>query len=49
MSSWCATRSRVPPDKSREDVDKANDAEFRTPEDSAAYAALGYLRYPRRR
>jgi len=34
-----------PPDKSREDVDKANDAEFKDSEDSAAYAALGYLKY----
>lgn len=34
-----------PPDKSREDVDKDNDAEFKDSEDSAAYAALGYLKY----
>ncbi len=34
-----------PPDKSREDVDKANDEEFKDSEDSAAYAALGYLDY----
>ena len=35
-----------PPGKSREDVDKANNADFKESEDSAAYAALGYLKYP---
>ncbi|RFD26738.1 PDZ domain-containing protein [Mycobacterium uberis] len=35
-----------PPGKSREDVDKANSADFKQSEDSAAYAALGYLKYP---
>lgn len=35
-----------PPGKSREDVDKANTADFKQSEDSAAYAALGYLKYP---
>jgi len=35
-----------PPGKSREDVDKANNADFRQSEDSAAYAALGFLKYP---
>jgi PDZ domain-containing protein len=34
-----------PPGKSREDVDKANNADFKQSEDSAAYAALGYLKY----
>src|SRR6201992_3652223 len=34
-----------PPGKSREDVDKANNAAFKQSEDSAAYAALGYLNY----
>ncbi len=34
-----------PPGKSREDVDKANSADFKQSEDSAAYAALGYLKY----
>jgi Lon-like protease len=32
-----------PPGKSREDVDKANNADFRNSEDNAMYAALGYL------
>jgi Lon-like protease len=35
-----------PPGKSREDVDKANNADFKESEDSAEYAALGYLKYP---
>ncbi|CAN5570663.1 PDZ domain-containing protein [soil metagenome] len=34
-----------PPDKTRDDVEKANDADFKQSEDSAAYAALGYLKY----
>lgn len=36
-----------PPGQSREEVDKANNAEFTRSEDNAAYAALGYLKYPR--
>ncbi len=35
-----------PPGKSREEVDKANNADFKNSEDSAAFAALGYLKYP---
>jgi Lon-like protease len=35
-----------PPGKSRDEVDKANNADFKQSEDSAAYAALGYLKYP---
>ena len=35
-----------PPDKSREDVDKDNSANFQQSEDNAAYAALSYLKYP---
>lgn len=35
-----------PPGKSRDEVDKANDADFKNSEDSAQYAALGYLKYP---
>lgn len=35
-----------PPRKSRDEIDKANNADFRQSEDSAAYAALGYLKYP---
>ncbi|OBI87029.1 YlbL family protein [Mycobacterium asiaticum] len=35
-----------PPGKSRDEVDKANNADFKNSEDSAEYAALGYLKYP---
>lgn len=35
-----------PPGKSRQEVDESNDADFRESEQSAEYAALGYLRYP---
>ena len=35
-----------PPGKSREDVDKANDADFKESEHNAEFAALGYLKYP---
>ncbi|CPR12116.1 PDZ domain-containing protein [Mycobacterium bohemicum DSM 44277] len=35
-----------PPGKSRDEVDKANNADFKQSEDSAEYAALGYLKYP---
>ncbi len=34
-----------PPDKSRDDVDKANDDEFKRSEDNAEYAALGFLKF----
>lgn len=35
-----------PPGQSREDIDKANTADFKNSEDNAAYAALSYLKYP---
>jgi len=35
-----------PPGTSREDVDKANDADFKESEHNAEFAALGYLKYP---
>lgn len=35
-----------PPGRSRDEVDKANNADFKNSEDSAEYAALGYLKYP---
>ena len=34
-----------PPDKSEDEIDKANNADFKRSEDSAEYAALGYLKY----
>ena len=35
-----------PPDKSKDEIDKANNSDFKQSEDSAEYAALGYLKYP---
>jgi PDZ domain-containing protein len=35
-----------PPGSSREEVDKANDADFKQSEHNAEFAALGYLKYP---
>jgi PDZ domain-containing protein len=53
LSLWVSGREQLvprdlvyPADKSREDVDKANNADFKQSEDSAEYAALGYLKYP---
>ncbi len=52
LTMWVSGREQLvprdlvyPPDKSRDDIDKANDAEFKNSEDSAEYAALGYLKY----
>jgi Lon-like protease len=52
LTLWMSGRDQLiprdlvyPPDKSRDDVDKANDADFKQSEDSAEYAALGYLKY----
>lgn len=53
MYMWFSGRDQMiprdlvyPPDKSREEVEKENDEEFKSSEDSAEYAALGYLKYP---
>jgi PDZ domain-containing protein len=35
-----------PPGKSRDEIDKANNADFQQSEHNAEYAALGYLKYP---
>ena len=35
-----------PPDKSKDEIDKANNEDFKQSEDNAEYAALGYLKYP---
>ncbi len=50
---WASGRDQLiprdlvyPPDKSREEIDEANSADFRQSEDSAEYAALHYLKYP---
>jgi Lon-like protease len=34
-----------PPDKSKDEIDEANNEEFKQSENSAEYAALGYLKY----
>ncbi len=36
-----------PPDKSRDEIDEANTQDFKRSEDSAEYAALSYLDFPR--
>ncbi|MGH3525449.1 MAG: YlbL family protein, partial [Mycobacterium sp.] len=53
LTLWLSGREQLmprdlvyPPDKSREQVDEDNNAEFKESEQSAEYAALGYLRYP---
>jgi Lon-like protease len=53
MTLWLSGQEQLvprdliyPPGKSRDEVDKANNADFKQSEDSAAYAALGYLKYP---
>lgn len=53
LALWMSGREQLiprdlvyPPDKSREEIDKANTADFRDSEDSAKYAALQYLKYP---
>ena len=52
LALWMSGREQLvprdlvyPPDKSRDDVDKANDADFKDSEDNAEYAALGFLNY----
>ncbi|MCV7177556.1 YlbL family protein [Mycolicibacterium sphagni] len=54
LTLWVSGREQLvprdlvfPPDKSREDVEKDQDADFKQSEDSAGYAALGYLKYPK--
>jgi Lon-like protease len=53
MTLWLSGREQLvpsdlvyPPDKTREEVEKANTTDFRQSEDSAEYAALLYLKYP---
>ncbi|MGE5694894.1 MAG: PDZ domain-containing protein [Candidatus Sericytochromatia bacterium] len=52
VALWMSGREQLvprdlvyPPDKSRDEVDKDNSAEFEASEDKAKYAALGYLKY----
>lgn len=53
LSLWISGQEQLvprdliyPPGKSRDEVDQANNADFKNSEDSAQYAALGYLKYP---
>jgi PDZ domain-containing protein len=53
LTLWLSGREQLvprdlvfPPDKSRDDVEKAQNADFKHSEFSAEYAALGFLKYP---
>ena len=53
LARWLSGRDQLmprdliyPPGKSREEVERDNDADFKQSEQSAEYAALGYLKYP---
>jgi PDZ domain-containing protein len=52
LTLWMSGREQLvprdlvyPPDKSRDQIDEANNQEFKQSESSAEYAALGYLKY----
>lgn len=52
VTLWISGREQLlprdlvyPPERSREDIDKANQNEFKNSEDAAEYAALGFLDY----
>ena len=52
LTLWMSGREQLvprdlvyPPDKSKDEIDEANNLEFKASEDSAEYAALGYLKY----
>ena len=53
LSLWMSGREQLiprdvvyPPDKSKDEIDKANTTDFKRSEDNAQFAALGYLKYP---
>jgi PDZ domain-containing protein len=53
LTLWVSGREQLvphdlvfPPDKSRDDVEKSQNADFKQSEFSAEYAALGFLKYP---
>ncbi len=53
LTLWMSGREQLvprdlvyPPDKSKDEIDQANNSDFKRSEDSAEYAALGYLKYP---
>ena len=52
LTLWISGREQLvprdlvyPPDRSKDEIDEANNQEFKASEDSAEYAALGYLKY----
>jgi Lon-like protease len=52
LTLWMSGREQLvprdlvyPPDKSKDEIDEANSEEFKQSENSAEYAALGYLKY----
>jgi len=52
LTLWMSGREQLvprdlvyPPDKTKDEIDEANTQEFKRSEDSAEYAALGYLKY----
>lgn len=53
MALWMSGREQLvprdlvyPPDKSKSEIDEANNSDFKKSEDSAEYAALAFLKYP---
>ena len=53
LTLWMSGREQLvprdlvyPPDKSKDEIDQANNADFKNSEDSAEYAALSFLKYP---
>ncbi|BDY30517.1 putative protein YlbL [Mycolicibacterium mageritense] len=53
LTLWMSGREQLvprdlvyPPDKSKDEVDEANNTDFKNSEDNAEYAALSYLKYP---
>jgi PDZ domain-containing protein len=53
LTLWMSGREQLvprdlvyPPDKSKDEIDQANNTDFKRSEDSAEFAALDYLKYP---
>ena len=53
LTLWVSGREQLvprdlvyPPDKSKDEIDQANNTDFKNSEDSAEYAALSFLKYP---
>ncbi len=54
LTLWMSGREQLvprdlvyPPDKSKDEIDEANTTDFKRSEDTAEYAALAYLKYPK--